>query len=77
MNYWGDTCAGKARGFIGKECPSREQQGKGTEENRSATGLPVSGLIVMELVSWLSMANHSELESFLMVYSSLNQDEFQ
>ena len=66
----------KQEAFIGKGCPSREQQGKGTEENRSATWLPVSGLTVMGLVSWLYVANHSELESFLMACSSLNQDEF-
>ena len=38
-----DTCADKARDFIGKGHPGGEQQGKGTQENCSATWLAVSG----------------------------------
>ena len=38
----GDTCADKARDFIGKEHPGGEQQGKGTQENSSVTWLAVS-----------------------------------
>ena len=34
---WGDTCADKAKYFIGKGHPGGEQQGKGTQENCSAT----------------------------------------
>ena len=30
---WGDTCADKARDFIGKGHPGGEQSGKGTQEN--------------------------------------------
>jgi len=37
-----------------------EQQGKGTQENSSATWLKVSGFMVMGLVSELSFANHSD-----------------
>ena len=37
----GDTCADKARDFIGKGHPGGEQQGKGAQENHSATWLPV------------------------------------
>ena len=33
----GDTCADKARDFIGKGHPGGEQEGKGTQENCSAT----------------------------------------
>ena len=44
--------------FIGKGCPAGEQQGKGNQENCSATWLTVSGLIVMRLVSGLSLASH-------------------
>ena len=55
----GDTCADKARDFIGKEHPGGEQQGKGTQENSSGTWLKVSGFMVMGLVSRLSLANHS------------------
>ena len=32
----GDTCADKARDFIGKGHPGGEQRGKGTQENCSA-----------------------------------------
>ena len=35
----GDTCADKARDFIGKGCLGKEQKGKGTQENCSATWL--------------------------------------
>ena len=56
----GDTCADNARDFIGKEHVGGEQQGKGTQENSSATWLKVSGFMVMGLVSELSFANHSD-----------------
>ena len=52
----------------------REQQGKGTQENSSAMGLKVSGFMVMGLVSWLSLGNHSDSESFLVVHALLSQD---
>ena len=71
---WGDTCADKARDFIGKGHPGGEQEGKGTQENCSATWLAVSGFMVMGLVSGLSLANHPNLESFLVVHSLLSQD---
>ena len=74
---WGDTCADKARDYIWKECPGGEQQGKGTQENCSATWLSVLGFMVMGLVSGLSLANHSHSESFLGVHSSLRQDGWQ
>ena len=38
-----DTCADKARDFIGKGHPGGEQQGKGTQENCSATWLAFHG----------------------------------
>ena len=62
-----ETLADKARDFIGKGHPGREQQGKGTQENCSATWLAVSGFMLMGLVSQLSLTNHSE--SFLVVYN--------
>ena len=34
---WGDTCAVKARDFIGKRQPGGEQQGRGAQENSSPT----------------------------------------
>ena len=62
--------------------------GKGTlvessrvrEPRRTALphGLPHgSGFMVMGLVSWLSLANHSDSESFLVVHASLSQDRCQ
>ena len=36
--------------------------------------LAVSGFMVMELVSGLSLANHSDSESFLVVHTLFTQD---
>ena len=70
----GDTCADKARDFIGKGHPGGEQLGKGTQENSSAVWLTVSGFMVIGLVSGWSLANHSNSESFLVAHASLSQD---
>ena len=70
----GDTCADKARDFIGKGHPGGEQEGKGTQENCSAVWLKVSGFMVMGLVSWWSLAYHSNSESFLVAHALLSQD---
>ena len=48
----------KARDFIEKGHQGREQQGKGTQENCSATWLVISGFMVMGLISGLSLASH-------------------
>ena len=56
---WGDTCADKARDFIGKGHPGGEQEGKGTQENCSAECLAVLGFMVMGWVSGYYLANHS------------------
>ena len=53
--------------FIKKGCLSGEQEGKGTQENCSATWLEVLGFMVMGLVSELSLANHSDSKSLLVV----------
>ena len=45
-----------------------------TQENTSATWLTVSGFMVMGLVSGLSLASHSDLESFLVVHTLFSQD---
>ena len=39
--------------------------------------LEVLGFMVMGLVSGLSLANHSDSESFLVVHTLFNQDGFQ
>ena len=70
----GDTCADKARDFIGNGHLGGEQEGKGTQENCSVTWLAVSGFMVMGLVSRLSLANHSDSESFLVVPCSAKMD---
>ena len=64
----GDTCADKARDFTGKGRPGREQEGKGSQENSS---------MVMGLVSRLSLANHFDSESFLVVHALFSQDGYQ
>ena len=45
--------------FTGKGRPGGDQQGKGTQENWSATWLAVPDFMVMGLVSRLSLANNS------------------
>ena len=71
---WGNTRADKGRDFIGKGCPGGEQEGKGTQENCSAKWLSVLGFMVMGLVSRLSLANHSDSESFPVVPCSAKMD---
>ena len=61
MSIWIlESHADKARDFIGKGRLGRELEGEGTQENCSATWLTVSGFVVMELVSQLFLANHSD-----------------
>ena len=57
-----------ARDCIGKGLGG-EQQGKGTQENCSATWLPVPSIMVIGLVAGLSLANYSDSGSFLMVHA--------
>ena len=73
----------KAKDFIERGCSRGEQQGKGTQEDCSASWLPVSGFMVMGLVSGLSLANHlarahiwSNSGPFL-AHTSLSQVGFQ
>ena len=70
----GDACADKARDFIWKGHPGGEQGGKWTRENCSAMWLAVLGFMVMGLVSGLSLANHSDSESFLVVHALFSQN---
>ena len=56
-----ETWADKARDFIGKGSPGREQQGRRTQENCSVTCLAVS---VTGLLSRLTLANQSDLGSY-------------
>ena len=70
------TRADKARDFTGKGCLGGEQEGQGTQEICSAMWLSVLGFMVIGLVSGLSLANHSDSESFLVVHTLLSQDGF-
>ena len=70
----GDTCAEKARDFSWKGHLGGEQQSKGTQEDCSAMGLAASGFMVMGLISGLSLANHSDSESFLVGQALISQD---
>ena len=58
----------------GKGRPGKEQKAKGTQENCFATWLEVSGFMVMGSVPRLSLANHSDSESFLVVLALFSQD---
>ena len=70
----GDTCAEKARDFIGEGRPGRGQEGKGTQENCSVMWLPVLGFMGMGLFSGLSLISHSGSGSFLVTHALLRQD---
>ena len=52
--------------------------GKGTQVERSRVGEPrrtaLPCFMVMGLVSWLSLANHSDSESFLVVHALFSQE---
>ena len=60
--------------LLGKRLLGRRLQTKGTQEKCFATWLAVLGFMVMELVSGLSLANPSDLESFLVVHALFSQD---
>ena len=57
----------QSKRFYGERAPRWRAAGKGSQENCSATWLAVSGFTVMGLISGLSLANHSDSESFLVV----------
>ena len=67
----------QSKRFYWERAPGGRGAGQGTQEDRSATRLAVSGFMVMGLVSRLSLANHSDSESFLVVHSLFSQDECQ
>ena len=69
-----ETCAEKARDFIGKGHPGGEQEGKGTQENCSAMWLVVSSFMVKGLFSELFLANHFDSQSFLVAHALISQD---
>ena len=64
----------KKRDLIGRGCPGGEQQCKGNQEDCSAMWLAVLGSMVLGLVSRVSLANHSNSGSFLVVHTLLSQD---
>ena len=59
---------------IGKGCQGREQEGKRTQEDCSATWLAVLSFMVMGLVSRFSLTTHSDSGSFLVIHPLLSQD---
>ena len=63
--------------LLGRGLLGGKQKGKGTQKDCSATWLTLSGFMVMGLVSRLSLANHSDSGSFLVVYMLLSQDRCQ
>ena len=64
----------KQEALLERDAWGGEREGKGTQENRSASWLAVSGFMVMGLVSGLSLADHSDPESFLAVHALFSQD---
>ena len=72
MNVRGDTHAAKVVG----RAPGGREWGEGPR-GPLCRGLAVSGFMVMGLASGLSLANHSDSESFLVAHASLSQDGYQ
>ena len=70
---WGDTCADKAKDLWGN-CVQQRPVGSGHPGELLCHWLPVSGFMVIGLVSGLSLANHSNSESFLVVHALFSQD---
>ena len=60
--------------LLGKGAQVESSRVKGNQENSSAIWLAVSGFRLMGLVSGLSLANHSDSESFLVVHALFSQD---
>ena len=59
---------------MGRGTPGREQEGKGSQEDCSVMWLADSDFMEMGLVPGLSLANHSDSESFLVVLALLSHD---
>ena len=62
-------CADKATDFIRKGRPGGKQEGQGTQEDCSATGLAVLGFMVMGFVPSFSPVSHSDSGSFLVAHA--------
>ena len=62
----------KQQNDMGKRHPGREQQGKATQEEYSATGLTVPGLTVMGVVSGLFLTNQGP--SWWLMQCSIRMD---
>ena len=60
--------------LLGKGARAESSRVREPKANCSATWLTVSGFMVMGLVSRLSLANHSDSESFLVVHALFSQD---
>ena len=67
----------QSKRFYWERAPRQRAAGKGTQENCSVTWRAVSDFMVMGLVSGLSLANHSDSESFLVVHTLFSQDGHQ
>ena len=70
----GDTCADKARDFIGKGHLGGEQQGRETQENSSATVAHSLGFYGDGISFRVVFSQSSDSESFLVVHALLRQD---
>ena len=59
---------------MGRGTPGREQEGKGSQEDCSVMWLADLDFMEMGLVPGLSLANHSDSESFLVAHTLFSQD---
>ena len=73
---WGDTCADKARDFIGKvtRVESSGVREPGELLCHVACRPRVYGGGIKTNPNWLSLANHSDSESFMAVHALFSQD---
>ena len=63
--------------LLGKGTQAENSRTQGTQEHHSATWLTVLGFMVTGFVSGLSLANHNDSESFLVVHALFSQDGLQ
>ena len=64
----------KQETLLEEDTSVERKEGKGSQENCSVTWLAVWDFMVMGFLSGLSLANHSDSESFLVAHASLSQD---
>ena len=77
MNFSRRHMCWQSKRLYWERTPWWKAGGNGTRKNCSATWLAFWGFMIIQLVSELSLANHSDSRSFLVTHASYSQDGFQ